>query len=152
MAGYSFGADGAISNDPDRAPITALSTVYARAAALPAIPRQDGQDDGRVVRLVRRCEKTAYAGDAGLRRQRLGLAEAYCGVFRSARRRREGARLPEHPALEGAAGYSRYNFASAPELAPIIDKYLADPPDPPTNPPAGAAAASQVAPERTKSN
>jgi hypothetical protein len=29
MAGYSFGADGAISNDPDRAPITALSTVYA---------------------------------------------------------------------------------------------------------------------------
>ena len=46
-------------------------------------------------------------------------------------------------------GYSHYNFASAPELAPIIDKYLADPP---TNPPAGAAAASQVAPERTKSN
>ena len=126
--------------------------AMARAAALPAIPRQDGQDDGRVVRLVRRCEKTAYAGDAGLRPQRLGLAEAHCGVFRSARRRREGARLAEHPALEGAAaivGYSHYNFASAPELAPIIDKYLADPP---TNPPAGAAAASQVAPERTKSN
>jgi pimeloyl-ACP methyl ester carboxylesterase len=39
-------------------------------------------------------------------------------------------------------GYSHYNFVSAPELAPIIDKYLADPL---TNPPAGAAAASQVA-------
>ena len=46
-------------------------------------------------------------------------------------------------------GYSHYNFVSAPELAPIIDKYLADPL---TNPPAGAAAASQAAPELTKSN
>jgi pimeloyl-ACP methyl ester carboxylesterase len=46
-------------------------------------------------------------------------------------------------------GYSHYNFVSAPELAPIIDKYLADPL---TNPPAGAAAASQAAPERTKPN
>jgi pimeloyl-ACP methyl ester carboxylesterase len=46
-------------------------------------------------------------------------------------------------------GYSHYNFVSAPELAPIICKYLADPL---TNPPAGAAAASQAAPERTKSN
>jgi pimeloyl-ACP methyl ester carboxylesterase len=47
------------------------------------------------------------------------------------------------------SGYSHYNFVSAPELAPIIDKYLADPL---TNPPAGAAAASQAAPERSKSN
>ncbi len=46
-------------------------------------------------------------------------------------------------------GYSHYNFVSAPELAPIIDKYLADPL---TNPLAGAAAASQAAPERTTSN
>src|SRR6266436_2454746 len=46
-------------------------------------------------------------------------------------------------------GYSHYNFVSAPELAPIIDKYLADPL---TNPPVGAAAASQAAPERTKSS
>ena len=46
-------------------------------------------------------------------------------------------------------GYSHYNFVSASELAPIIDKYLADPL---TNPPAGAAVASQMAPERTKSN
>jgi len=45
-------------------------------------------------------------------------------------------------------GYSHYNFVSAPELAPIIEKYLADPL---TNPPAGAAAASQAEPERTKS-
>jgi pimeloyl-ACP methyl ester carboxylesterase len=45
-------------------------------------------------------------------------------------------------------GYSHYNFVSATELAPIIDKYLADPL---TNPPAGAAAASQAAPEPTKS-
>ena len=44
-------------------------------------------------------------------------------------------------------GYSHYNFVSAPELAPIIDKYLADPL---TNLPAGAAAASQAAPELTK--
>jgi pimeloyl-ACP methyl ester carboxylesterase len=41
------------------------------------------------------------------------------------------------------SGYSHYNFVSAPELAPIIDKYLADPL---TNPSAGAAAASQTAP------
>ena len=41
-------------------------------------------------------------------------------------------------------GYSHYNFVSAPELAPIIDKYLADPL---TNRPAGAAAASQAVPE-----
>src|SRR5204862_2812284 len=43
-------------------------------------------------------------------------------------------------------GYSHFNFVSAPELAPIIDKYLADPL---TNSPAGAAAASQAAPEPT---
>ncbi len=40
-------------------------------------------------------------------------------------------------------GYSHYNFVGAPELAPIIDKYLADPL---TNPPAGGVAASQAAP------
>ena len=45
-------------------------------------------------------------------------------------------------------GYSHYNFVSAPELAPIIDKYLTDPL---TNLSADAAA-SQAAPERTKSN
>ena len=45
-------------------------------------------------------------------------------------------------------GYSHYNFVSAPELAPIIDKYLADPL---SNPPTGAVAASETAPERTKS-
>src|SRR5437588_12764479 len=39
-------------------------------------------------------------------------------------------------------GYSHYNFVSATELAPIIDKYLADPL---TNSPTGAAVASQVA-------
>jgi hypothetical protein len=38
-------------------------------------------------------------------------------------------------------GYSHYNFVSAPELAPIIDKYLA-----------GAAAVSHAAPETTKSS
>jgi pimeloyl-ACP methyl ester carboxylesterase len=41
------------------------------------------------------------------------------------------------------SGYSHYNFHTAPELPPIIDKFLADPL---TNPPAGAAAASQAAP------
>jgi pimeloyl-ACP methyl ester carboxylesterase len=46
-------------------------------------------------------------------------------------------------------GYSHYNVVSAAELAPIIAKYLADPL---TNPPAGAAAASQAAPERITSN
>jgi pimeloyl-ACP methyl ester carboxylesterase len=39
-------------------------------------------------------------------------------------------------------GYSHYNFVSSIELAPIIDKYLADPL---THPPAGAAAASRSA-------
>ena len=46
-------------------------------------------------------------------------------------------------------GYSHYNFASATELAPIIDKYLADPL---TSPAAGAAATSQPATKGTKSN
>jgi pimeloyl-ACP methyl ester carboxylesterase len=40
------------------------------------------------------------------------------------------------------SGYSHYNFVNAPELGPIINKYLADPL---TNRPAGAAA-SQTAP------
>ena len=44
-------------------------------------------------------------------------------------------------------GYSHYNFISSPEIAPIIDKYLADPL---ANPTTGAAAASQVAPDNTK--
>ncbi len=46
-------------------------------------------------------------------------------------------------------GYSHYNFVTAPELAPIIDKYLADPP---TSSFAGAAAASQAAPEGATSS
>lgn len=46
-------------------------------------------------------------------------------------------------------GYSHYNFVRATELAPIIDKYLADPL---TNATADAAAASQVTPELTKPN
>ena len=40
-------------------------------------------------------------------------------------------------------GYSHYNFITSPEVPQIIHKFLADPL---TNPPAGAAAASQVAP------
>jgi pimeloyl-ACP methyl ester carboxylesterase len=43
-------------------------------------------------------------------------------------------------------GYSHYNFLSSPEVPQIIGKFLADPL---TNPPSGAAAASQ-APENTK--
>ncbi len=46
-------------------------------------------------------------------------------------------------------GYSHYNFITSRELAPIIEKYLADPL---TNPPAGAATASEAAPEPAKSN
>jgi pimeloyl-ACP methyl ester carboxylesterase len=42
-------------------------------------------------------------------------------------------------------GYSHYNLVSAPELAPIIDKYLAEPP---TNLPAGAAASQATEPVR----
>ena len=44
-------------------------------------------------------------------------------------------------------GYSHYNFMTSTELPPIIDKYLADPL---TNPPAGAAAASQASPAPSK--
>ncbi len=40
-------------------------------------------------------------------------------------------------------GYSHYNFISSPEVPQIVGKFLADPL---TNPTAGAAAASQVAP------
>ena len=45
-------------------------------------------------------------------------------------------------------GYSHYNFMSSTELAPIIEKYLADPL---TNPPTGAVPASQVGPDISKS-
>jgi pimeloyl-ACP methyl ester carboxylesterase len=44
-------------------------------------------------------------------------------------------------------GYSHYNFMTSTELPAIIDKYLADPL---TNPPAGAAAASQASGDNTK--
>jgi hypothetical protein len=40
-------------------------------------------------------------------------------------------------------GYSHYNLISSPEVPQIVAKYLADPL---TNPPSGAAAASQAAP------
>jgi pimeloyl-ACP methyl ester carboxylesterase len=42
-------------------------------------------------------------------------------------------------------GYSHYNFIASPEVPEIIHKFLADPL---TNPPTGAAAASQVEPAR----
>lgn len=44
-------------------------------------------------------------------------------------------------------GYSHYNFITSIELAPTIDKYLADPL---TNPPSGAAAASQASGDNEK--
>ena len=44
-------------------------------------------------------------------------------------------------------GYSHYNFITSPEAPPIIGKFLADPL---TNPPTGAAAASQAAPAPAK--
>jgi len=44
-------------------------------------------------------------------------------------------------------GYSHYNFITSPEAPQIIRKFLDDPL---TNPPAGAAAASQVAPAPEK--
>ncbi len=44
-------------------------------------------------------------------------------------------------------GYSHYNFITSVELAPTIEKYLADPL---TNPTSGAAAASQVSADYTK--
>lgn len=46
--------------------------------------------------------------------------------------------------LAVVSGYSHYNFITSPELAPIIEKYLADPL---TNPPTGAVAASKVSPD-----
>jgi len=58
------------------------------------------------------------------------------------------ANYTEKARLAIVPGYSHYNFVSATELAAIIDKYLADPL---TNAPAGAAVASQAAPELTKS-
>ena len=44
-------------------------------------------------------------------------------------------------------GYSHYNFITSPEAPEIIHKFLADSL---TNPPAGAAAASQAAPAPKK--
>jgi pimeloyl-ACP methyl ester carboxylesterase len=44
-------------------------------------------------------------------------------------------------------GYSHYNLISSPEVSQIVGKFLADPL---TNPPTGAAAASQVAPAPEK--
>lgn len=51
--------------------------------------------------------------------------------------------------LAVVSGYSHYNFITSRELAPIIEKYLADSL---TNPPTGAAAASEAATEPAKSN
>jgi pimeloyl-ACP methyl ester carboxylesterase len=45
-------------------------------------------------------------------------------------------------------GYSHYNLIVSPEVPQIVGKFLADPL---TNPPAGAAPASQAAPDRSKS-
>jgi hypothetical protein len=42
-------------------------------------------------------------------------------------------------------GYSHYNFITSPEVPQIVGKYLADPL---TNPPTGAAPASQAAPDQ----
>jgi hypothetical protein len=44
-------------------------------------------------------------------------------------------------------GYSHYNFITSPEVPQIVGKFLADPL---TNPPTGAAAASQAAPAPEK--
>lgn len=44
-------------------------------------------------------------------------------------------------------GYSHYNFITSPEVPQIVGKFLADPL---TNPPAGAAAATQVASDGSK--
>ena len=44
-------------------------------------------------------------------------------------------------------GYSHYNFLTSLEVPQIVGKFLADPL---TNPPAGAAAASQAAPAQEK--
>ncbi len=76
----------------------------ARAAALFAVPRQDGQHDEQGLRLVRRHREAAHAGASGVRGQRLCLAEAHRGVLRALGRRREGAGLAEHAAVEVAAG------------------------------------------------
>jgi hypothetical protein len=54
----------------------------------------------------------------------------------------EGWLAFEHDTRKGRVELD-LQFRERPELAPIIDKYLADPL---TNPPAGAAAASQAAP------
>jgi pimeloyl-ACP methyl ester carboxylesterase len=55
-------------------------------------------------------------------------------------------RLPRSR-LAVVPGYSHYNFISSPEVPQIVGKFLADPL---TNPPAGAAAALQVAPAPEK--
>jgi len=78
--------------------------AMARAAALSAVPRQDGQYDELGLRLVRRHREAAHAGASGVRGQRLCLAEAHCGVLHALVRRHEGAWLAEHAAVEVAAG------------------------------------------------
>src|SRR5437588_10089314 len=50
--------------------------------------------------------------------------------------------------LAVAPGYSHYNFISSPEVPQIVGKFLADPL---TNPPTGAAPASQAASDLSKS-
>jgi hypothetical protein len=44
-------------------------------------------------------------------------------------------------------GYSYYNFITSPQVPQIVGMFLADPP---TNPPTGAAAASQASPAPEK--
>jgi hypothetical protein len=54
---------------------------------------------------------------------------------------------PSTSRLAVVPGYSHYNFISSPEVPQIVGKFLADRL---TNPAAGAAAASQVAPAPEK--
>jgi len=71
--------------------------------------------------------------------------------FRAAGRRREGAGLAEQAVSKSrlaiVPGYSQHNFITSLEAPQIIRKFLDDPL---TDLPAGAAAASQVAPAPEK--
>src|SRR6266478_1524512 len=68
----------AMAENMMQTPTGKFSAQWPEPQRFPRFLDKMGKMMGGVPRLVRRREKTAHAGDASLRRQRLGVAETHC--------------------------------------------------------------------------
>ena len=125
----------------------------ARAAALSAVPGQDGEDDAA----------TTMTGPLGSRGSPMPVLLVFADNDSISQRHVAeffallggGVKEPgwlntqlSKSRLAVVPGYSHYNFLSSPEVPQIVGKFLADPL---TNPPTGATPASQAASGRSNS-